>query len=88
MSDEVTEFYNRGLEHDRLAGGVGALEFARTQQILERHLPSAPATIADIGGGPGRYAVWLAERGLPRAPGGSRVAARRAGASCGQRGGA
>ncbi|HUQ82173.1 MAG TPA: class I SAM-dependent methyltransferase [Gemmatimonadaceae bacterium] len=64
MSDEaVREYYGHGLERDRLASGVGALELARTQALLERYLPPAPATIADVGGGPGRYAVWLAERG-------------------------
>jgi ubiquinone/menaquinone biosynthesis C-methylase UbiE len=31
--------------------------------LLERYLPPAPAIVADIGGGPGRYAIWLAERG-------------------------
>lgn len=60
---EVAAFYSRGLERDRLANGPGALEFARTQALLERYLPPPPATIADIGGGPGRYAIWLSERG-------------------------
>jgi ubiquinone/menaquinone biosynthesis C-methylase UbiE len=31
--------------------------------LLERYLPAPPAFVADVGGGPGRYAVWLAERG-------------------------
>jgi SAM-dependent methyltransferase len=61
--DAVTAFYGRGLERDRLAAGIGALEFARTQAILQRHLPPAPGFIADIGGGPGRYAHWLLELG-------------------------
>src|SRR3954468_22181370 len=60
---EVAAFYNLGFERDRLASGSGALEFARTQLLLERYLPPPPATIADIGGGPGRYAVWLTQRG-------------------------
>jgi SAM-dependent methyltransferase len=60
---EVEDFYARGLESDRLSSGAGALEFARTSMLLERVLPGAPATIADIGGGPGRYATWLAGRG-------------------------
>jgi len=62
-ADEVAGYYARGLERDRLASGQGALEFARTQALLERHLPAPPAVVADVGGGPGRYAVWLAERG-------------------------
>jgi ubiquinone/menaquinone biosynthesis C-methylase UbiE len=60
---EVESFYARGLERDRLTSGAGALEFARTTMLLERLLPAVPATIADIGGGPGRYATWLAARG-------------------------
>lgn len=62
-AEAVAAYYARGLERDRLAGGAGALELARTQVLLERYLPSPPAVIADVGGGPGRYAVWLAERG-------------------------
>jgi ubiquinone/menaquinone biosynthesis C-methylase UbiE len=62
-AEEVAAFYARGLERDRLAGGAGALEFARTQVLLGRHLPPPPAVVADVGGGPGRYAVWLAGLG-------------------------
>lgn len=61
--EEIAAYYAHGLEHDRLASGPGALELARTRALLERHLPAPPAVIADVGGGPGRYAVWLAERG-------------------------
>ncbi len=61
--DDVAAYYALGLERDRLAGGPGALEFARTQALLEWYLPPSPAVVADVGGGPGRYAVWLAERG-------------------------
>src|SRR5688572_20639728 len=59
----VTSYYALGMERDRLASGAGALEFARTQMLLERYLPTAPAVIADVGGGPGRYAAWLATLG-------------------------
>ena len=62
-ADEILAFYARGLERDRLAVGPGALEFARTRALLDRYLPPSPAVVADVGGGPGRYAVWLAERG-------------------------
>jgi len=60
---EMQAYYDRGEERDRLAEGKGALEFERTQEILRRALPSVPALIADIGGGPGQYATWLADRG-------------------------
>lgn len=55
--------YAKGLEDDRLASGVGLLEFERTKELLLRHLPPPPATVADIGGGPGAYALWLASLG-------------------------
>lgn len=60
---DVADFYARGLERDRLAEGHGALEFVRTQVLLRRYLPAPPAVVADVGGGPGRYAVWLGELG-------------------------
>jgi ubiquinone/menaquinone biosynthesis C-methylase UbiE len=62
-AEEVTAYYARGLERGRFAGGQGALELARTQILLERYLPAPPAVVADVGGGPGRYARWLAQRG-------------------------
>lgn len=55
--------YALGRETGRLESGIGAVEFERTTEILTRFLPSAPAVIADIGGGPGKYALWLANRG-------------------------
>jgi ubiquinone/menaquinone biosynthesis C-methylase UbiE len=60
---EVDSHYAGGVERDRLARGVGRLELARTQEILRRYLPPPPAVIADVGGGPGRYACWLAGLG-------------------------
>ena len=60
---EIAGYYTRGLERDRLATGAGALEFARTLVLLERYLPAPPAAVADVGGGPGRYAVWMAKHG-------------------------
>jgi SAM-dependent methyltransferase len=62
--DVMLEYYELGKEAARLSSsGAGRLEFERTQEILLRYLPPAPATIADIGGGPGRYSVWLAGLG-------------------------
>ena len=58
------EYYELGKEADRLSSsGAGRLEFERTQEIVLRHLPRPPATVADIGGGPGRYTLWLAGLG-------------------------
>jgi SAM-dependent methyltransferase len=42
---------------------VGQLEFARTGEIMARVLPSPPARVLDVGGGPGRYATALARDG-------------------------
>jgi SAM-dependent methyltransferase len=61
--DAMRAYYARGEERARLQDGHGRLEFERTTEILARHLPAPPARLADIGGGPGRYALWLAERG-------------------------
>jgi ubiquinone/menaquinone biosynthesis C-methylase UbiE len=62
-SGEVEAFYAQGLERDRLAEGAGVLELVRTQALLQRYLPPAPAVVADVGGGPGRYAIWLGRLG-------------------------
>jgi SAM-dependent methyltransferase len=60
---ELHAHYARGEERDRLSAGRGQLEFTRTTEIILRSLPAAPALVADIGGGPGRYALWLAGLG-------------------------
>ena len=39
------------------------LEWEATVEYLDRHLP-ASGHVLDVGGGAGRYAIWLAERGL------------------------
>ena len=60
---ELRAHYAQGREWDRLDDPNGVVEFERTKEILQRRLPAPPAVIADIGGGPGRYALWLAELG-------------------------
>jgi SAM-dependent methyltransferase len=60
---EIQAHYAQGKEWERLGDPKGAVEFERTKEILRRRLPAAPAVIADIGGGPGRYALWLVESG-------------------------
>jgi SAM-dependent methyltransferase len=59
----MARYYDRGLEQGRLAEPSGVLEFERTKEIILRHLPAPPSVVADIGGGPGRYALWLARLG-------------------------
>lgn len=51
-------------EADRLSASAdGVLEMARTQELLRRRLPPAPADVLDVGGGPGTHARWLSEDG-------------------------
>ena len=45
--------YESGVEKDRLLTGSSNLEFYRTKEIISRFLPKKPATILDVGGGPG-----------------------------------
>jgi ubiquinone/menaquinone biosynthesis C-methylase UbiE len=59
----IVAHYATGYEKDRLATGPGQLERVRTEEIVTRYLPSAPAEIVDIGGGPGVYSAWLASQG-------------------------
>ncbi|MGH7495483.1 MAG: class I SAM-dependent methyltransferase [bacterium] len=63
FSSEIRSFYEQYDESSRLASNVFQLEYARTQEILLRYLPRPPAVILDVGGGPGVYACWLAQRG-------------------------
>ncbi|GAA3598285.1 hypothetical protein GCM10022419_097100 [Nonomuraea rosea] len=63
MTKELLAYYEQDREHDRLREGRGRLEFWRTQDVLRRLLPPAPARVLDVGGGPGVHAEWLAADG-------------------------
>jgi ubiquinone/menaquinone biosynthesis C-methylase UbiE len=64
MDPDIIGHYSLGVEEERLTEGeTSRIEFARTKELLERLLPPVPAHVLDVGGGPGRYASWLAERG-------------------------
>ena len=67
MVDHVAEivghYEDRYDESARLSEPAGRLEFLRTTQVLLRYLGSTPLSVADVGGGPGVYAEWLARRG-------------------------
>ena len=60
---EIIEHYERADEAGRLFSGVGQLELARMQELLVRNMPSPPATVLDVGGGPGAYSLWLSGLG-------------------------
>lgn len=60
---EIIAHYEVYDEDARLKSDGGLLERDRTRDILERFLPSAPATVLDVGGGTGVHALWLARCG-------------------------
>lgn len=63
LRPEVLDYYRRGGEHRRLTAGAGRLEFLRTWDVLSRVLPAAPASVLDVGGATGVYAVPLGASG-------------------------
>lgn len=46
MKEELLAYYGRDKEHSRLREGRDRLEFWRTQDVLRRMLPPAPARVA------------------------------------------
>lgn len=61
--NDVVAVYEAGGELDRMAVEANRLEWERTCELLLRWLPAAPARVVDAGGGPGRQARWMADRG-------------------------
>jgi ubiquinone/menaquinone biosynthesis C-methylase UbiE len=59
---EIIAHYSPGAEEARLAT-LARLEHLRMNELLGRYLPPRPAVIADVGGGPGTYALPLARAG-------------------------
>jgi ubiquinone/menaquinone biosynthesis C-methylase UbiE len=62
-ANEIVQHYASGYEVGRLASGTSRLELLRTRELIARYLPPPPATILDVGGGPGIHALWLASLG-------------------------
>lgn len=60
---QIAEHYASGYEAERLHVGEGQLDRERSRELLKRFLPPSPATILDVGGGPGGHACWLAVQG-------------------------
>ncbi len=63
LAPEVLTYYEQGNEAERLTGGRGLLEFARTKELIKRYITPPPAVILDIGGATGIHALWLARGG-------------------------
>ncbi|MFB6620283.1 class I SAM-dependent methyltransferase [Streptomyces sp. NPDC085524] len=62
---DITAFYGAGDEAARLTSGrtLGTLELLRTRELLRSRLPDPPASVLDVGGGPGVHARWLTDDG-------------------------
>ncbi|MFD0279702.1 class I SAM-dependent methyltransferase [Kitasatospora sp. NPDC127111] len=62
---DISAFYGAGDEAGRLTSGrtIGTVELVRTRELLRAHLPSSPACVLDVGGGPGVHARWLTDSG-------------------------
>lgn len=60
---DVERFYDENAQYEWDRHDHHRLEFAVTMHALADYLPSPPAKILDIGGGPGRYAIALTQQG-------------------------
>ena len=60
---EIKAYYLQSRESERLSNEWGELERLRTEAILAKYLPPAPAVIFDVGGAAGVYALPLAKQG-------------------------
>lgn len=65
LAPEILDYYTTTRdEAARLVDAAdGRLEMLRTQELLRRHLPPAPADVLDVGGGTGAHSRWLAADG-------------------------
>jgi ubiquinone/menaquinone biosynthesis C-methylase UbiE len=61
--DEIEAFYDRNAQNEWDRLDRHRTELAITLKTLKEHLPKPPAEVLDIGGGPGRYSIALAEHG-------------------------
>ncbi len=61
--DGVQTFYDSRADYEWERLNRHRLEFALNMRFLSEHLPVPPARVLDVGGGPGRYSIALAEKG-------------------------
>ena len=63
MSSVIEQFYDENVQREWERLDRHRTEFAVTLRALHEYLPPPPAALVDIGGGPGRYAIALAQQG-------------------------
>jgi ubiquinone/menaquinone biosynthesis C-methylase UbiE len=62
-SPKIARWYDAKSDWEWARADRNPVEFAVTRRALAGHLPPPPARILDAGGGPGRYAIALAQQG-------------------------
>lgn len=63
LDPSIIKYYQNWPEEERLQQGPFILEELRTREVIERFAPKPPATVLDVGGAAGAYALWLADTG-------------------------
>ncbi len=63
VQEAIQAYYRNDAEREWQRMERHRTEFAVTLRALEAHLPPTPARVLDCGGGPGRYAQALTQRG-------------------------
>ncbi len=61
--DQLQVIYDASVEHEWTRLERHRTEFAVTLRAMTKYLPPPRASILDIGGGPGRYSIELAQQG-------------------------
>jgi ubiquinone/menaquinone biosynthesis C-methylase UbiE len=59
----IAAYYDQAPEETRLEQLPFVLEEIRTRELIQRYAPAPPATVLDVGGGAGAYAMWLTDAG-------------------------
>lgn len=62
MNNRVEKYYDQNVKTEWSRLERHRTEFAVTMRIFQDYLPEPPATVLDVGGGPGRYAIALAQQ--------------------------
>ena len=62
-TEVVEQYYDENVQREWERMDRHRTECALTTRVLQDYLPKPPAQVIDIGGGPGRYAIVLAQQG-------------------------